>query len=118
MSKKSSKISLYDRCLNGIERVGNSLPHPIALFAILALAVILLSAVCAAFDVSATGELVSGGELKETTVSAEPILSRMAENTLCRKRICAPRRERQISIIRLSKQRTLLKTQEGFLLGI
>ncbi len=76
MSKKSSKISLYDRCLNGIERVGNSLPHPIALFAILALAVILLSAVCAAFDVSATGELVSGGELKETTVSVVSLLTR------------------------------------------
>ena len=76
MSKKSSKISLYDRCLNGIERVGNSLPHPTALFAILTLAVILLSAGCAAFGLSATGELVSGGELKETTVSVVSLLTR------------------------------------------
>ena len=64
MSKKpGAKVSLYNRCLNGVERVGNKLPHPVVLFAILALAIVILSAVCAAFGVSATGELVSGGKL-------------------------------------------------------
>ena len=31
MSKKSeNKVNLYNRCLNGIERVGNKLPHSVA----------------------------------------------------------------------------------------
>ena len=78
MSDKNSsnKISLYNRWLNGIEAVGNKLPHPVALFAMLALLIILVSAVCAALGVSATGELVSDGELKETTVTAVSLLTK------------------------------------------
>ena len=78
MHKKteSTKVSLYNRCLNGIERVGNGLPHPVTLFAIFALAIVVISAVCAAFGVSATGNLVSGGELKETTVTAVSLLTK------------------------------------------
>jgi len=78
MQKKtqSTKVSLYNRCLNGIERVGNGLPHPVALFAIFALAIVVISAVCAALGVSATGNLVSGGELKETTVTAVSLLTK------------------------------------------
>ena len=72
----NEKISLYDRWLNGIERVGNKLPHPIALFAMFALAVIIISAICAALGVSATGELISSGELKETTVTAVSLLNK------------------------------------------
>ena len=42
MSKKNeNKVSLYNRCLNGIERVGNKLPHPIALFVMLALLIVI-----------------------------------------------------------------------------
>ena len=40
------KPSLLNRWLNGIEKVGNKLPHPISIFAILVLFVIVLSAVC------------------------------------------------------------------------
>jgi len=78
MNKKtqSAKVSLYNRCLNGIERVGNGLPHPVALFALFALAIVVISAVCAALGVSATGNLVSGGELKETTVTAVSLLTK------------------------------------------
>ena len=77
MSKKNgTKVSLYSRCLNGIERVGNSLPHPIILFAIFALAIVVISAVCAMLGVSATGNLISGGELKETTVTTVSLLTR------------------------------------------
>ena len=77
MSKPSeNKTSFYERCLNGIERVGNALPHPVALFAIFSLAIVIISAVCAAFGVSATGELISGGELKESTVEVVSLLSR------------------------------------------
>ncbi len=77
MSKnKGTKVSLYSRCLNGIERVGNSLPHPIILFAIFALAIVVISAVCAMLGVSATGNLISGGELKETTVTTVSLLTK------------------------------------------
>ena len=70
------KQGWLSRCLNGIERVGNALPHPVTLFAIFALAVVVISAICAAMGVSATGNLVSGGELKETTVTAVSLLTK------------------------------------------
>ena len=78
MSKNTGekKVSLYNRCLNGIERVGNSLPNPIALFAIFAMAIVAISAICAAAGVSATGMLISGGELKETTVTVVSLLTK------------------------------------------
>jgi len=78
MSKNNGaqKVSLYNRCLNGIERVGNALPNPIALFAIFALAIVVISAICAAVGVSATGMLISGGELKETTVTVVSLLTK------------------------------------------
>ena len=66
MSKNPEKKGGWlTRCLNGIERVGNALPHPVTLFAIFALAVVVISAICAAMGVSATGNLVSGGELRK-----------------------------------------------------
>lgn len=77
MSKNPEKKGGWlTRALNGIERVGNALPHPVTLFAIFALAVVVISAVCAAMGVSATGNLVSGGELKETTVTAVSLLTK------------------------------------------
>jgi len=66
----------YNRCLNSIEKVGNRLPHPVTLFAIFALAIIVLSAVFAALGVSATGELIVGDQLQETTVTAVSLLTR------------------------------------------
>ncbi len=75
MSKKTKKSGANSRWLNTIERVGNKLPHPIALFALFAALTVVLSAVCAAFGVSATGALISGGELQETTVTAVSLLT-------------------------------------------
>ena len=50
------------RALDRVERVGNALPHPATLFAMLAVAVVLLSWVCARLGVQAThpgtGELI------------------------------------------------------------
>lgn len=64
------------KLLNTIEKVGNRLPHPITLFTLFAGIVVLLSAVLSALGVSATGELVSGGELRETTVSVVSLLTK------------------------------------------
>ena len=76
MKENKNKVSLYNRWLNGIEKIGNSLPHPIILFAIFAAAIVVLSAVCAALGVSATGNLIVGGELQETTVTAVSLLTK------------------------------------------
>lgn len=60
MKKQSS---LFTRALNGIERVGNALPHPATIFGLLAVAVVIASAITSAFGVSAmhpgTKELIS-----------------------------------------------------------
>ena len=73
---KKAKKSVFDGVLNGIERIGNKLPHPITLFFILAVFVVALSALLSAMGVSATGDLVSNGKMQETTVTAQSLLTR------------------------------------------
>lgn len=77
MEKSAKKQTFLNRCLNGIERVGNMLPHPISIFAILVCGVVILSAVCEGLGVSATGELVnrSKGIVEEQTVTAVSLLN-------------------------------------------
>ncbi len=70
------KQNLYNRWLTCIEVIGNKLPNPIALFTYFAAAIVIMSAVCAALGVSATGEMISGGELTETTVTAVSLLTK------------------------------------------
>lgn len=72
----NTKVSGYNRWLNGIEAVGNKLPHPVALFAGLAFLIVILSAILSAMGLSATGELISGGELKEQTVTVVSLLTK------------------------------------------
>ena len=71
----TKKDSLYNRILNTIERMGNALPHPIALFASLTLGIVLLSSLCSVLGVSATGELIIDNHLQKTTVSAVSLLT-------------------------------------------
>ncbi|MCW8845407.1 MAG: AbgT family transporter, partial [Gammaproteobacteria bacterium] len=56
------KRRLTDRFLDTVERVGNALPDPTTLFALSALAVIVLSGIAAQFDLSVahptTGEVI------------------------------------------------------------
>lgn len=73
---KTKKGSLYNRWLNGIETIGNRLPHPIALFAIFTAAIVIISAICSALGVSATGELITNGELQETTIHTVSLLTK------------------------------------------
>jgi aminobenzoyl-glutamate transport protein len=46
--------SILDRTLRGVERAGNALPHPGTLFALMALAVVLLSGLLTRFDLAVT----------------------------------------------------------------
>lgn len=59
----SKRISLFQRSLNTVERVGNALPHPATIFGLLALVVVILSAITAAMGLTAahpgTGETIS-----------------------------------------------------------
>ncbi|PWM22808.1 MAG: aminobenzoyl-glutamate transporter [Oscillospiraceae bacterium] len=71
--QKAGKTSLLDK----IEVAGNKLPHPVAMFAILGLITIVLSAICAAAGVSVVGETVgSDGTLVEKTYTVTSLLSR------------------------------------------
>lgn len=74
---KSKRNTIYDRVLNGVERAGNKLPHPITLFAILALAIVIISAICEMLGVSAISETINKetGEIEYTTVAIKSLLS-------------------------------------------
>lgn len=76
--KKKDKKPISTRLLNGIESAGNKLPHPITLFSIFCLAIVVISALCSWLGVSATGELIDSKtmELKEQTVTAVSLLSK------------------------------------------
>lgn len=76
MQKNGTPTKSY-RFLNAIERIGNKLPHPIALFAILALLTVILSAVFSAAGITVVGEaLNSDGVFVEQTYSVTSLLSR------------------------------------------
>lgn len=77
---KRSPISIF---LNGVERVGNALPHPATLFGLFALSVLLLSALFSALGSSAvhpgTGEVYEAVNLLSKE-GVHMILTRMVDN--------------------------------------
>lgn len=75
-TKKQSK--LFGRFLNGVETVGNKLPHPITMFAILAVGIVLISGLLSALGLSATGEMIDSKtlELGEQTISVVSLMNR------------------------------------------
>ena len=75
---KNDKPTLFSRFLNVVETAGNRLPHPITMFAVLAAAIVLISGICTALGVSATGEMIDTKtmELSEQTVSVISLMNR------------------------------------------
>ena len=69
-TERKEKKSLFYRFINGVEVIGNKLPHPFYLFSILIVVAIVLSVIFA--GVSVTYEKASssgaGGEMVTTTV--------------------------------------------------
>lgn len=61
-NQQTVKRSLLDRFLSTVERVGNALPEPTTLFALLALSVIVISGITSLFDIEVvhpgTGEMI------------------------------------------------------------
>lgn len=78
MKQKAVKKSLFGRFLNSVETAGNKLPHPITMFAMLAVGIVLLSGILAALGVSATGEMIDTKtlELGEQTISVVSLMNR------------------------------------------
>lgn len=74
----NSSRTPFQRFLNGIEKAGNALPHPITLFALFALAIVLISGICGYFGVFATGETVNPTTLnvEEQTIHAVSLMTR------------------------------------------
>ena len=72
------KKSFFQKNLDMIERVGNKLPHPITLFGIFCVAIMVISALCSVLGVSATGELIdrTTNTISEQTITALNLLSR------------------------------------------
>jgi aminobenzoyl-glutamate transport protein len=64
-SDAPGKRSFQDRLLDGIEKTGNKVPHPVIMFLYLIAGVAVLSAVFAAFDVSVTEEIATPVPISE-----------------------------------------------------
>jgi aminobenzoyl-glutamate transport protein len=64
---KAFRGKLFDKFLNIVEKVGNTLPHPATLFGLMALLILILSAIATAVDWTAmhpgTGELIGAVNL-------------------------------------------------------
>lgn len=71
------KPSLFFRFLGKVETAGNKLPHPITLFAYFCLAIMIISAVCSAMGVSATGEILNRTKnvVEEQTINVISLLN-------------------------------------------
>lgn len=73
--EQSKKNGFIMRSLNGIERVGNKLPHPVTLFFIFAAVVIVLSAIFSAIGVSVEDPVNEGETIAvKNLLNAEGIL--------------------------------------------
>ncbi|MGL5752785.1 MAG: AbgT family transporter [Paraclostridium sp.] len=79
MSKavQKEKKSFMMKCLDGIEHVGNKLPHPVTLFAILCLGIAIISAIAQAMGISVTGDLINRAtnEIERQTITAISLLN-------------------------------------------
>ncbi|WP_455537987.1 AbgT family transporter [Terrisporobacter sp.] len=76
---KSKNKSFFQRNLDTIEKVGNKLPHPITLFGIFCVAIMVISAICSTLGVSATGELIdraNNNQITQQTINVVNLLSR------------------------------------------
>lgn len=72
---KTKDKGLFNKFLNGIERVGNKLPHPVTLFAIFAAIVVVISAIAGKAGVNAEYKKFVEGKLVIETVQAVSLLT-------------------------------------------
>ncbi|MEG0051519.1 MAG: AbgT family transporter, partial [Terrisporobacter sp.] len=58
------KKSFLMKSLDSIEYIGNKLPHPVTLFAMLCIAIAIISALAEKMDLSVTAELINRETMK------------------------------------------------------
>ncbi len=79
MSKavQTEKKSFLIKCLDGIEFIGNKLPHPVTLFAIFCVTIAIISAIAEAMGISVTGDLINRttNEIERQTITAVSLLN-------------------------------------------
>lgn len=74
-NEKSGKKGLFNKFLDFVEKSGNKLPHPVTLFLIFSLLVIIISAVAEAGNWFVTFERIVDGKITEDTVNAVSLLN-------------------------------------------
>lgn len=80
---KQASTGLFARFLNGVERLGNLLPHPVTLFAILSIFIVLLSGVLGYFDIAVADPRPEGAKGREADGMIE-VISLMNADGLAR----------------------------------
>lgn len=75
VKQEKKKKGLFNKFLDGIEIVGNKLPHPVTLFAIFAVVVVVISALAAKAGVHVEFEKFVDGQLTKETVHAVSLLT-------------------------------------------
>lgn len=73
MNTTTKKRSFFDRFLDGVEVVGNKLPHPATLFALMAVLVVILSAVASTLGLSATHPITGESVTVNNLLTADGI---------------------------------------------
>lgn len=73
--KTSTKRGFFNRMLDMVEKVGNKLPHPVTLFVVFSLIVIVVSAIAEAANLSVVYDKFVDGELVPVTVEAVSLLN-------------------------------------------
>ncbi len=74
---RTEKKTLLQKCLDGIEVAGNKLPHPVTLFAMLCVAVAIISAIAETMGLSVTAPILNRttNVIEPTTITAVSLLN-------------------------------------------
>lgn len=73
--KESTKKGFFRKFLDMVEKVGNKLPHPVSLFIIFSLIIIVVSGIAEAVGLYVTFDKFIDGQLTSTTVEAVSLLN-------------------------------------------
>ena len=74
-AKPSTQKSYFNKFLDLVENGGNKLPHPVTLFVVMALVVVIISALAASAGLEASYERVVNGKAETVTVKAISLLT-------------------------------------------
>lgn len=74
-SNESKKKGLFSKFLDVVEKIGNKLPHPVSLFVIFSLIVIIISAIAEAKELQVTFDKFVDGQLTPTTIKAVSLMN-------------------------------------------